>query len=67
MLAHLLLMQIHTQLLKHQRPEQLGFTPSKSTTDRILELRVLVERQCEFRQGMLAVYVDLKKVFDLLH
>ena len=45
-LAHLLLMRIRSHLLKHQRPEQLGFTPGKSTTDRILALRVLVEREC---------------------
>ena len=30
-------------------------------------LRVLVERRREFRQGMLAVYVDLKQAFDSLH
>ena len=49
-LAHLLLTQIRTHLLKQQRPEQSGFTPGKSTTDRILALRV----RYEFRQGMLA-------------
>ena len=58
-LAHLLLMRIHSQLLKYQRPEQSGFTPGKSTTDRILALRVLVERRLEFQQGLLAGYVDL--------
>ena len=66
-LAHLLLMWICTHLLKHQRPEQSGFTPGKSTTDRLLALRVLVERRREFRQGMLAAYVDLKKAFDSVH
>ncbi|MEL6802745.1 MAG: reverse transcriptase domain-containing protein, partial [Bacteroidota bacterium] len=65
--AHLLLMRIRSQLLKLQRPEQSGFTPGKSTTDRILALRVLVERRREFRQGMLAAYVDLKKAFDSVH
>ncbi|KAG0725162.1 DNA replication licensing factor MCM4 [Chionoecetes opilio] len=49
------------------RPQQSGFTPGKSTTDRILALRVLVERRREFRQGMLAAYVDLKKAFDSVH
>ena len=63
-LAHLLLTRIRTHLLKHQRPEQSGFTPGKSTTDCILALRILVERRHEFRQGMLAAYVDLKKAFD---
>ena len=42
MLAHLLLMQIRTHLLKHQGPEQSEFTPGKSTTDHILALRLLV-------------------------
>ena len=63
-LAHFLLMRICTHLLKHQRPEQSGFTRGKSTTDRNLALRVLVEHRREFRQGMLAPYVDLKKTFD---
>ncbi|KAG0728220.1 Prefoldin subunit 5 [Chionoecetes opilio] len=45
----------------------LEFTPGKSTTDRILALRVLVERRREFQQGMLAAYVDLKKVFHSVH
>ncbi|KAG0723422.1 Transposon TX1 uncharacterized protein [Chionoecetes opilio] len=66
-LAHLLLTRIRSHLVKHQRPQQSGFTPGKSTTDRILALRVLVERRREFRQGMLAAYVDLKKAFDSVH
>ncbi|KAG0729200.1 (E3-independent) E2 ubiquitin-conjugating enzyme UBE2O [Chionoecetes opilio] len=66
-LAHLLMTRIRSHVLKHQRPRQSGFTPGKSTTDRILELCVLVERRCEFRQGMLAAYVDLKKAFDSVH
>ena len=66
-LAHVLLTRIRSQLLKLQRPEQSGFTPGKSTIDRILALRVLVERRLEFRQGLLAAYVDLKKAFDSVH
>ena len=46
-------------LLEHQCPEQSGFTPKRSTIDRILALRVLTERRREFRQGLLAAYVDL--------
>ena len=49
--AHSLLMWIRSHLLKHQRPEQLMFTAGKSTTDRVLALRVLVERRLEFRQA----------------
>ena len=33
LLAHLMLIRIHSHLLKHQRPEQSGFTPGKSTID----------------------------------
>ena len=36
----------------------------RSTIDRILALRVLTERRREFRQGLLAAYVDLCKAFD---
>ncbi|XP_069992174.1 uncharacterized protein [Penaeus vannamei] len=45
-------------------PEQSGFTPGMSTIDCIL---VTVERRCEFDRGLLAAYIDLKKVFDSVH
>ena len=51
-------------MLEHQRPEKSGFTSKRSTIDRILPLRVLTECRQEFRQGLLAAYVDLFKVFD---
>ena len=44
-LAHLLLMRVRSHLLKYQRPEQSGFTPGKSTTDRIFVFSVLVEHR----------------------
>ncbi|KAG0718734.1 putative caffeoyl-CoA O-methyltransferase 1 [Chionoecetes opilio] len=44
-LAYLLLTWIRNHVLKHQRPQQSGFMPGKSTKDRILALRVLVERR----------------------
>ena len=53
--------------MKHQKPEQSGFTLGQSTVDRILVLRVLVERRREFRQGMLAAYIGFKKAFDSVH
>ena len=59
-LARILLRCIRDHLLRHQRPEQSGFTPGKSTIDRILALRVIVERRREFRRGLLAAYIDLK-------
>ena len=35
--------------------------------DRILALRVVTERRREFRQGLLAAYVDLCKAFDSMN
>ena len=52
--AWIILDWVHHHLLEHQRPEQSGFTPKRSTIDRILALRVLTERRREFRQGLLA-------------
>ncbi len=62
--ARVILERIRHHLLEYQRPEQAGFTPKRSTTDRILGLRVLTERKREFQQGLLAAYVDLRKAFD---
>ena len=55
---------VRQKLLTQQRHEQSGFTPKKSTVDRILALRVLTERLRDFRIGLLASYVDLSKAFD---
>ncbi|KAG0720902.1 Transposon TX1 uncharacterized protein [Chionoecetes opilio] len=52
-LAHLLLTRIRSHLVKHQRPQQSGFTPGKSTTDRILALRVLWNADVSFDRGCL--------------
>ena len=58
-------LSVRKKLLTHQRYEQSGFTPKKSTVDRILALRVLTDlRLRDFRIGLLAAYVDLTKAFD---
>ena len=62
--AWIIIDRIHHHLLEHQRPEQSGFTPKMSTINRILALPVLTERRREFRQGLLAGYIDLCKAFD---
>ena len=62
--ARLLLGRIRNHLVSTQRPEQAGFMPKRSTIDRILGLRVLIERRLEFRRGFVAAYVDFKKAFD---
>ena len=65
--ARVILDRVLHHLLEHQRPEQSGFTPKRSTIDRILALWVLTKRRREFRQGLLAAYVDLCKAFDLVN
>ena len=62
--ARIIIDRLRHRLLEHQRPEQSGFTPKRSTIDRILALRVLTERKREFWQGVLAAFVDLCKAFD---
>ena len=65
--ARVLLDRTRAHLLVHQRPEQSGFTPKKSTVDRILALRVLIERRREFRRPFFGAYVDFRKAFDSVH
>ena len=62
--AWIILDRVRHHLLEHQRPEQSGFTPKRSTTDRILARRVLIKCRREFWQGQIAAYVDLCKAFD---
>ena len=52
--ARIILYGVRHHLLEHQRPEQSGFTPKRSTIDRILALWVLTKCRREFRQGLLA-------------
>ena len=55
--AQIILDRVRHHLLEHQRPEQSGFPPKRSTIDRILALRVLTERRREFQQWMLTAFV----------
>ena len=65
--AQIIIDRVRHHLLENQRPEQSGLTPKGSTIDRVLALRVLTERRREFRQGLLAPYVDLCKAFDAVN
>ena len=65
--AQIIIDRVCHHLLEHQRPEQSGFTPKRSTIDHILALRVLAERRREFWQRLLAAFVDLCKAFDAMN
>ena len=56
--------RILPHLLSQRRPEQSGFSPGRSTVDCILALRILAEKHREFRQPLLAAFIDLKSAFD---
>ena len=64
--ARLLLNRIRDHLILTKRPEQAGFTAKKPKIDRILGLRVLIERRLEYRRGFIAAYVDFKKALALV-
>ena len=65
--AQIILDRVRHHILEHQHPEQSGYIPKRSTIDHILALRVLTESRQEFRQGLLAAYVDLCRAFDCLN
>ena len=64
--AHTLLARIKPTLLACRRPEQSGFTPNRSTVDRILTLCILAQRRQEFGRATYSAYVDLRAAFDSL-
>ena len=64
MLKFLVVSRIVVVVNSIQHQEQSGFTPKRSTIDCILAPRVLTKHRQEFRQWLLAAYVDLCKSFD---
>ena len=62
--AHILLSRVKERLLKQRRKEQSGFTPGRSTTDRIITLNLLLQTRREFNRPLWIAYVDLKAAFD---
>ena len=64
MFAHVILNRIKPLLLSKIHQEQSGFTPGRSTTDRILTLNILAQTRRELHKPLFAAYVDLKAAFD---
>ena len=65
--ARIILDRVRHHLLEHQCPEQSGFTLKRSTIYCLLALRVLTEGRQEFRQGLLAAYVNLCESFESMN
>ena len=51
-------------ILQKRRREQIGFTPGRSTADRVLTLNLISQTRREYRQPLYAAYSDLKAAFD---
>jgi len=62
--ATVLLNKVRDQLLAHRRVEQSGFTPGRSTTDRIFTLNTIIQSRKEFQKPLWIAFVDLKAAFD---
>jgi len=56
--------KVRDQLLAHRRVEQSGFTPGRSTTDRIFTLNTIIQSRKEFQKPLWISSVDLKAAFD---
>ena len=65
-MTSIIIRRLQPLLLRKRRPEQVGFTPGRSTTDCILALLVLAQQRRKYRQELYAAYVDLKAAFDSL-
>jgi len=62
--ATVLLNNVRDQLLAHRRLEQSGFTPGRSTIDRIFTLDTIIQSRKEFQKPLWIAFVDLKAAFD---
>jgi len=62
--ATVLLNKVRDQLLAHRRVEQSGFTPGRSTIDRIFTLNTIIQSRKEFQKPLWISFVDLKTAFD---
>jgi len=62
--ATVLLNKVRDQLLAHRRVQQSGFTPRRSTIDRIFTLNTIIQSRTEFQKPLWIAFVDLKAAFD---
>ena len=61
--AHVLLSRVRERLQEKRRIQQSGFTPRRSTVDRIVKLNMLQQSRREYNRPLWVAYVDLKAAF----
>ena len=61
---HVLLARVNDKLIAMRRKEQSGFTPGRSTIDRITTLNLILQSRREYQRPLWIAYVDLKAAFD---
>ena len=62
--AHVLLSRVRERLQSRRRVQQSGFTPHRSTIDRIITLQLVLQTRREYCRPLWIAYVDLKAAFD---
>jgi len=62
--AHVLLARVKGHLQQLRRTEQSGFTPHRSTVDRITTLNMILQTRREYRRPSWVAYVDFRSAFD---
>ena len=62
--AHVLRSRVRELLQEKRRIQQSGFTPRRSTVDRIITLNMLQQSRREYNRPLWVAYVDLKAAFD---
>jgi len=62
--AHVLLVRVKDKLIATRRKEKRGFTPGRSTIDRITTLNLILQSRREHQRLLWINYVDLKAAID---
>ena len=63
-MLRILLNRLKPQAEEIIKEEQAGFRAGRSTTEQILNLRILCEKYLQHQQNLYHVFVDFKKAFD---
>ena len=63
-MVKIVLKRLKPQAEKIIAEEQAGFRAGRSTTEQILNLRILCEKHFKYQQDLYHIFIDFKKSFD---